>query len=80
MEGPIDGHYKELQGCSQARAWGYGSKLVGVVWGCCEGVMAKVRRWTIRDGRARGCLVLDLNCLNVQEGESPSVEELDSES
>ena len=27
---------------------------------------------------ARGCLVLDLKCLNVQEGESSSVGELDS--
>ena len=26
----------------------------------------------------RGYLVPDLNCLNVQEGESPSIEELDS--
>ena len=59
MEGPMDGRCKELQRYSQAGAQGYGSKHTRVARGFHEGVIATVRQWTIRDGRAKGCLVLD---------------------
>ena len=63
----MDDRYKKLQRFSQVGARGCGNKRSRVAWGCRECVMAGMRWWTIRDGRARGCIVLDLYSLDVGE-------------